>query len=799
MASTKYPILYFSLWHYQELVDKFVIQDVNQPIDIGRKGFGADIEIPSPLISRTHARMTWDTSSQTLYVEDQESSNGTYLNEVPIHKAELKAGDILSFQLKQAEFTLRFEAQKREGDSTYRVLGQSDRNALQMPSLTELLELRHKIRIGRKDCDLILPNLSISRQHTEIEKKADGQIWARDMGSKNGTFVNGKLITQAQTIGPEDELQVGKYTFRLHPETGQETNSAVIIARQLERWIGANDHKKRILREISFQVEAGELVAIMGPSGSGKSTLLRALNGDAPANAGQVLVHGRDFYKNYQFLKQDIGYVPQDDIVHADLKVYDSLYYAARLRLASDVSREEIDNKIDEILRRLRINSIRNSLIREISGGQRKRVCIAVELLSDPSILFLDEPTSPLDPETVDEFLKILRSLANTGTSILMVTHKPNDLDYADRVAFLSRGGCLAFYGQVHEYLEFFQAKNVIEVYAEVNDLEKGKSWAQKYQEKSPVQDPNSQEAEKLLLPQKSPALRQGYWLMLRYIQIKNNDRVNLLILLLQAPVIAGFLALLFDKLMLQTLFLMLIAAIWLGTGNAAREIVSEWPIYRRERMFNLRILPYLFSKLLVLGALSLVQVILLVSIIYFSVGIEYFWPITGILFGIAFLSGILGLFVSSLVDNADKVGSIIPLILLPQIMLAGVIHKMQAENEWLSYPTISRWGMELIANLEEEAYVYYPNPIPNPDYYGAFEDLAPMDTVRKASIEDSLGVLHVPDTLREYVSESIINNPHMLEYPTYFAPEYSSLILLCQALLLFVLTYLSLRFRDRL
>ncbi|NJO02597.1 MAG: ABC transporter permease [Bacteroidia bacterium] len=167
------------------------------------------------------------------------------------------------------------------------------------------------------------------------------------------------------------------------------------------------------------------------------------------------------------------------------------------------------------------------------------------------------------------------------------------------------------------------------------------------------------------------------YWLTQRYFRIKTNDRINTLILIFQSPIVAFLLAILFEKLTLQTLFMMLIASVWLGTSNAAREIVSETPIYRRERMFNLRLIPYIVSKLLVINLFSLFQVLLMVGIIQLTVGLSDYWAHVALLFLISFTGTLLGLFLSSIADNADKVMSMVPLVLLPQIMLAGVIQRI--------------------------------------------------------------------------------------------------------------------------
>ena len=202
----------------------------------------------------------------------------------------------------------------------------------------------------------------------------------------------------------------------------------------------------------------------MGPSGCGKSTLLKTLNGDAPATSGKVFLFNLELISNYNYLKTQIGYVPQDDIVHKELRVYECLYYTAKLRL-DNVSDIEINQKIDQILKELNIYEIKNNLVGEISGGQRKRVSIAVELLTDPLLLFLDEPTSPLDPQTVEDFLDILKRLADKGTTVIMVTHKPEDLAYMDEVIFMAEGGNLVYYGDTNRFKEYFEVENAVSVF----------------------------------------------------------------------------------------------------------------------------------------------------------------------------------------------------------------------------------------------------------------------------------------------------------------------------------------------
>ncbi|MBM3186781.1 MAG: ABC transporter ATP-binding protein, partial [Bacteroidetes bacterium] len=214
------------------------------------------------------------------------------------------------------------------------------------------------------------------------------------------------------------------------------------------------------LQSCSFEILSNSLTAILGPSGCGKSTLLKALMGDSPRSSGSIYIEGLELNElNYDYIKTHIGYVPQDDIVHKDLTVEQCLTFSARLRL-SDYSIEKQNNRVQEVLFELGIKEIKDQLISEISGGQRKRVAIGVEILTKPKVLFLDEPTSPLDPQTIEEFLKILKNLAKGGTTVLMVTHKPEDLAFMDDCIFMGVGGYITFKGNPANLTNYFGKDN---------------------------------------------------------------------------------------------------------------------------------------------------------------------------------------------------------------------------------------------------------------------------------------------------------------------------------------------------
>ena len=216
-----------------------------------------------------------------------------------------------------------------------------------------------------------------------------------------------------------------------------------------------------VLDAVSFAVAAGELVAIVGPSGAGKTMLLEAIAGIAPASAGSVRFDGIDLHANLRKFRGVVGYVPQDDIIHADLPLQHTLRYAARLRLPSSTTAAEVDDAVHAAINAVGLTEHADVRVGSLSGGQRKRASIAVELLTEPRVFFLDEPTSGLDPATSAELIVHLRELADRSATVVFTTHSVEDLALCDRVVFMARGGRVGFVGTVDEALEHFEVSSV--------------------------------------------------------------------------------------------------------------------------------------------------------------------------------------------------------------------------------------------------------------------------------------------------------------------------------------------------
>ncbi|MBC7900138.1 MAG: FHA domain-containing protein, partial [Saprospiraceae bacterium] len=477
-----------------------------------------------------------------------------------------------------------------------------------------------QLTIGRDEKnDIKLDGLQISKRHARLLQNGS-EIVIDDLKSTNGVFINGKRVSR-QTILPTDAVQIGTFMLQVDPagnisvyDTRSKTRiDAVNISTEVKNRAGSG--KIKLLDSISLSIQPNEFVGFLGPSGAGKSTLMEAMNGMRPASSGNVLVNNLDLYRSLDSLKQSIGYVPQDDIIHRELSVYRTLYYVAKLRLSRDVSRAEIKQIVDEVLDVTGLAERRNLPVHQLSGGQRKRVSIAVELITKPSVIFLDEPTSGLDPAAEERIMKLFRQIAESGRTIILTTHAMENVRLFDKIVVLMCGK-LAFYGKPEDALKHLQASSFKDLYARlekpVDDGVKqhgeanrrqlteqaAEEWKQKFlatpQYANNVHAPLN-ELGKLKLTGIRKKRRLGIfgamsqWLTLsrRYLEVLFKDKLTLFILFAQAPIIAllTFFVMGANQPRDFAYFVLALVAFWFGTSVSAREIIREQPVYRRERM----------------------------------------------------------------------------------------------------------------------------------------------------------------------------------------------------------------------
>ncbi len=594
------------------------------------------------------------------------------------------------------------------------------------------------IKIGRtqEHNDVVLDSTLVSRQHCSITKNSENSYTLIE-NSKNGTYINGIRIqnTSIELIGDEQIIIGVDILYLTKPPINNEIINVHKIKKQFK-------DGKIGLHEQSFKIKEGDFCLIMGPSGCGKSTLLKSLARIQSINKGTIEIFGLNISNSFSVIKHLIGYVPQDDIVNKELSVIESLWFSAKLRIPNlnDSKFEKIKN---EVLNAVNLNNdeILNTKISNLSGGQRKRLCIATELLSSPKILFLDEPTSPLDPETIEDFLQCLKNLTLNGVTILMVSHKPEDLLFADKVIWMAKGGYLVFCGEVNEYLNHFSVKRTTELYSILKIEDNGFKFSKIYNDNfknSIIENGNLKDFE---------IAKPNYWnqyilLTKRYLKIKWNDKKNLAIQIIQAPIIGFLLSIIFyNGITIGFLFMLVVSAIWFGIANSSKEIVDEKSVFARERQFNIRIAPYILSKLTVLGLIGFLQIFVLLlsvnSVLYFKnlLGLNLLIYPFLLLNVVYFGSTLIGLLLSSIVNNSEKAMSIQPLMLIPQIVLAGIIYPLKAGNgivAFLSLFTISRWGTQglsidqnSISNNQSE--IKAIDALSLPDNFNLWQHLGPM------------------------------------------------------------------------
>ena len=657
----------------------------------------ADISLPHESVSWHHARLTpappnaTHNASHGWIVTDLGATNGTFINGVALgahQSAPLRAGDVLGLGACELHCV---EPATQAGEQSSHA-----------PGATRFFEAPRASSwsIGRgPQCEITLDHPSVSWQHARLTRRGAGWL-LEDLGSANGTWVSGVRVESAE-IRESDRIEIGAVRLCFSDkgvEIADSQSAGALEARGLWKQTRAG---ATLLRDVSLTIKPGELVAIAGASGAGKSTLLKALNGSQPASRGAVALGGLDFYAHREFFALTTGYVPQDDIVHTDLTVAAALRYAAKLRLPADTTETEIAVLVARTLHELEIAARSDHPIRSLSGGERKRVNIAVELLTRPAVLFLDEPTTGLDAGLERRVTALLRRLADEGCSVVTVTHAAATLDSYDKIAFLARGGRLLFFGPPREALRFFGARDFAGIYEILDD-----------ESRHPAPQPSAPSAA-VAPPHRGtirPVSRHAAWaqtatLLSRYGAVVRADARNLLLWMGQAPLVAFLLAMLFDAGIFaatqnrdgdgdwplhgapRLLFLMAFSLMCFGLCNAAREIVKERAIYQRERGVALRIGPYLCSKVALLGAIALIQTLVTFAIVSAKVPFHLSAADTltaiSLLFLVTLNAITLGLLVSALASSPDQAITLVAALLLIQVLFSGLV-PLQKLPEWL-------------------------------------------------------------------------------------------------------------------
>ena len=508
------------------------------------------------------------------------------------------------------------------------------------------------------------------------------------------------------------------------------------------------------MHNLSFTLKTGELVAIMGGSGVGKSTLLSLLNGNLKPQSGSITINGHSI--DEPEAKATIGFVPQDDLLIEELTVYQNLWYTAKLCF-DKMSDEELDRKVMKTLTELGLEAARNLQVgspinKFISGGQRKRLNIALELIREPAILYLDEPTSGLSSADSEKVVNILKELTTKGKLIVVNIHQPSSSVYKlfDRLWLLDKGGYPVYDGNPIEAISRFKTlanyadcrtstcpvcgnvnpeivlniidEKVVDTTGELCDRRKvsPQEWHELYLKERPEMDA-PEVSDIPPTDQKRPGALKQMWIFLRRnVSAKLTNLQYILLTTLEAPVLAvicgiltrytpigGTYTLMENKNFPSFMFMAIIVSIFLGMSGSAEEIIKDRALLKREKFLSLSYGSYISSKVIYMAFICLLQTLLFTIVGTLIIGVHgMFWHWWLVLFASAFLSGLIGLLLSQSLNSVVAIYITIPLLLIPQILLCGLVVKFEDLNpnsETGNVPLVgeiipSRWSYEALA-----------------------------------------------------------------------------------------------------
>lgn len=692
-------------------INNICLNDFKKNIITFGRAENNDIIIPSLFVSSNHGY--FELTNSSVRIVDNKSKNGIYVNNNKTNNIFLKDGD--SIKIDNPEEPLK------NGIIMILSCG-NNTNIWQQYNINKEITF-----IGRSnDCDITLDHISISLKHARIIKKRD--IYTISNCDNNCMIlVNGNLLNGTITLKDRDAILIanvkliyidGQIFYQVY------SRGVNLDAVDIVKTVRIKGKKKDISQHVNLSIKEGQFVAFVGGSGTGKSTFMNCISGFSKPTSGKVFINGTDLFENYSVLKNIIGYVPQDDIVFKNLTLITMLNYAANLRMPDDTTYQEKNKRIDEVLKIVELSDKKNVMIKNLSGGQRKRASIAIELIADPKLFFLDEPTSGLDPGTERSLMQTLRKMTNSGKTIVLVTHNTLNLHLCDKVVFFGLNGRLCYQGTPKDALNFFQVNDLVDVYTLLNN--DTKTWHEKFlnsqynekiyvNKKNETDDNNKKRSKKNNKNNKS-FFKQFATLSKRYIKTILNNKQQLMLLILQSPLIAFLMSLIVTSDLFEyydetksILFAIANSAIWLGLLNSIQEICKERTILKKEYMANLKISSYLCSKIFVMLLLATIQALLFLST--FSLLLEV--PIGGVIFGwypemlitlisTIFSASTLGLCVSTLSKDASVAMTYAPLFIIPQLLFSGMFFKLEGIVEFISNFVLCRWSVEAMGTTND-------------------------------------------------------------------------------------------------
>lgn len=668
------------------------------PVIIGRDP-GCAVRLGDPRVSRRHATLVY---RDDWILTDQGSTNGTFVDGLYARAIPVPLGAVITLGQDPDSPRLVLEASSTSHAAQHPPAS---------PSATDHGNASRAITYGRdRSNTVVIDSLLVSRFHCTLEATLQGLLLT-DLGSFNGTFVNGVAV-RAAYVQEGDIVAVADVPLVVREGRlqGPNTCSGEFHAQEITFDLPGG---KRLLDQVDFTLAPSTLTAVIGPSGAGKSTLFRILTGAGAPTSGAVEYEGYDLFQHYAHLRHRIGVVPQEDVIHRQLTVHRALNYAAEFRFPPDLPPAERQARVDATVAELQLTGHAQTPVSRLSGGQRKRTSVAMELLTEPSLLFLDEPTSGLDPGLDKMVMATLRTLADGGRTVMVITHSVANLGTCDNVLVLAPGGKVVYFGPPGDLLEWFGTEDYADVFNWVT--EQPERYQQLFSNAHPIERWSASTPQ---LPPPAPSgqpfLRQLSTVARRQVRIMASDR-SFAVFNGLLPLVLGLLSLAVpgkDGLSppsrpsseaMQILVILVVGATFMGMSSSVRDLVGERPIFLRERAVGLSPGAYLAAKVAVFGTLSGLQTAVLLVVL--SLGKKL--PTAPLVLPVgvielyvglaltAFVGALVGLAISSVVSTNEQVMPLLVVSVMTQLVLCGGLIPVagRAGLEQLAFFAPSRWG----------------------------------------------------------------------------------------------------------
>ena len=707
-------------------------------ISIGRTP-DSTVIIDHPMVSRRHAEIHLESGKYVLY--DVGSTNGISFQGERITQHSLIDGDLLNIPGTDIRIEFRAHIGYLTADRPLR-----KELTLFRPKAAAALGLLNLkgmevITIGRAENNrLVLSHPQVELYHATVERSGS-RYRVRDLNSLSGVFVNGKRIINEAWLHINDEIRVVGFRLALH-ESGLERLADEDLRFEA---VGLKESSgKHRIAGVSLCFGPDELVAVVGGNGQLRTALIEALGAVRAPSAGRVAVNGSDLYQNNELDRRNIGYVPRAEIVHPELSVFSALDFAAQLRMLPDFNPEERKRRVQEVLSDLDLTEQAGRQINELANQQARLVSLGVELLTQPRLLFLDEPTSGMDAAGSAGVMRLLRKLTDQGRSVVLTAPASHQIMMCDKVAVLTPGGTLAYYGPPEEGLAYFDAyraeedgqKNPLDfkqIQAMLGRPNSGSAedWQQRYLQSQPYQDyiagriRASEPQKKISRVESLKNVRPptGFWrqfsvLTRRNFQLIRQDKLFLGLMLALGPLIGALNFIwggnLFDvqagspSRVITAMFMAAFTSVLIGIGLSIREIVREADIYKRERAVEIHLFPYVISKLTTGLVICLYQSLALTVFLYMFVlrgspmaAVDY--ALFFVTIFLCVMSGyLIGLLISAVVSNQNWAYPLVIAVLLLQYIFSGAFLPLNRipGGALISLSDTTHWGFEALVNI---------------------------------------------------------------------------------------------------